>query len=130
DLSFGHAGNVVLGNPARMAQVSARQPDGKLVVAGVRNPQFDRGDRISITRYNADGSVDKTFGGKGTVTTDFFASADEVANAVAIQKDGRILLLANSVEQSSGHPARTLLARFTSTGALDNSFASGGKFIT
>jgi uncharacterized delta-60 repeat protein len=42
------------------------QPDGKILVAGYsRNLSYE----FALVRYNADGSLDTTFGGDGKVTT-------------------------------------------------------------
>ena len=44
-------------------------------------------DDAAVVRFNADGSLDGTFGG-GIVTTHF--NIDDVWNAVAVQPDGKI----------------------------------------
>lgn len=48
------------------------------------------GGRFAVARYDPDGTLDTSFGGDGKVTTDFTAEED-VASAVAIQSDGRIV---------------------------------------
>lgn len=70
----------------------AVQPDGKIVTVG--DGYFDEtsGDFV-VVRHNPDGSPDTTFGGgDGIVTTDFDVNNDE-ARAVALQPDGKIVVV-------------------------------------
>ena len=53
----------------------ALQADGKIIVAGSAYIMAHRND-FALARYNADGSLDTTFGGDGRVTTDFLGDAD------------------------------------------------------
>ena len=92
------------------------QTDGKIIVAGVSNNDF------ALARYNTDGSLDTSFGTAGKVTTDLGTNID-YAYEVAIQSDGRIVLAGTSGNNFA-------LTRYTSTGALDNSFGIGGKVST
>lgn len=71
----------------------AVQVDGKIVVAGCAGPMCeDDNDHVGLARYNPNGSLDATFGGgDGKVTTDFSAGTNW-AHAVALQKDGRIVV--------------------------------------
>lgn len=71
--------------------------------------------------------LDPTFGNGGKVTTDFFGSA-EMAFALAIQSDGKIV---------AAGPARNAqgvsdfgVSRYNSDGSLDLSFGTGGKVST
>jgi uncharacterized delta-60 repeat protein len=68
----------------------ALQPDGKIVTSGFWSP----GSQIlyfAMSRLNADGSVDSTFGINGCVHTPIQGTHD-VANAVRVRDDGKILL--------------------------------------
>src|SRR5437867_3015943 len=65
------------------AQGVALQADGKIVVVGTSGNDF------AIARYNADGTLDTTFGSGGKITTDL--GATEGAFAVIIQPDGKIV---------------------------------------
>src|SRR5438132_1170327 len=57
-------------------------PDGKIIVAGWVQPSpFSSASDFALVRYNADGSLDTTFGTSGIVTTklgDFDAAANTV----------------------------------------------------
>ena len=59
-------------------------PSGKLVVVGAEGSRPD----FAIARYNPNGSLDPSFSGDGTQTTDV---GDGRANGVALQGDGKIV---------------------------------------
>ncbi len=99
------------------ATAVAIQPDGKIVAAGVANGNF------ALARYNSDGSLDTTFSSDGIVTTTFFNFSTDLAHAVAIQTDGKIV----AAGMSNGNFA---LARYNSDGSLDTSFSGDGKATT
>jgi uncharacterized delta-60 repeat protein len=58
----------------------------KLVIAGLVGPFFDFG----IVRYRVNGTLDRSFGTNGKVTTDFAGDSDE-AFALAVQADGKLV---------------------------------------
>jgi uncharacterized delta-60 repeat protein len=69
------------------------QPDGNIVVVG-RSGEGITPD-FAITRYNANGTLDTSFGMGGKVTTDF-AGRFDAAYACALQTDGRIVIVGGS----------------------------------
>lgn len=70
--------------------------------------------------------LDSTFGSNGKITTDFF-SAEDKANAIAIQSDGKIVVAGVAY---NGADADFAIARYETSGMLDTSFASTGKVTT
>src|SRR5947209_20338391 len=58
------------------ALASTLQPDGKIVVAGFTTPASG-GQDFALARYNANGTLDNSFGVNGKITTDFFGGNDE-----------------------------------------------------
>lgn len=105
----------------------AVQPDGKIVTVG--DGYFDEtsGDFV-VVRHNPDGSPDTTFGGgDGIVTTDFDVNNDE-ARAVALQPDGKIVVVGGSTS-ISGNGAWAS-ARYNPDGTLDTGYGDGGKAVT
>jgi uncharacterized delta-60 repeat protein len=97
------------------------QPDGKIVAAGFASGNF------GLVRYNADGSLDGSFGAGGKVSTEVgldFSSA----SAIALQADGKILA-AGAASSLPGDSAFALL-RYNPNGSLDGSFGAGGQVIT
>jgi uncharacterized delta-60 repeat protein len=77
----------------------------------------------------AQGDLDPTFGGgSGTMTADF--GGNDQAFAMALQPDGKIVVVGQT--NSDGDPNHTLsaLARFNRDGLLDTTFGYGGQVIT
>ncbi|HET9933727.1 MAG TPA: hypothetical protein VFQ35_23650 [Polyangiaceae bacterium] len=125
DTSF-EGGRVVVpvGAGEDYAYAIAAQSDGKLLVAG--SSAENQGD-FALVRLQRDGALDSSFGQGGKVTTPIGAGTD-VARAIAIQSDGKILLAGSSVGTGTG--TDFALARYTSDGRLDTSFGDGGKVVT
>lgn len=131
DTSFGGDGkvNTDLGaNETDAALDVALQSDGKIVAAGyVRNLFPDpRGPAdFAVARYNADGSLDTTFGPGGSVTTDFGMDHDE-ASAVVIQSDGRIVAAGFAFSGTFDFG----LARYNTNGTPDLGWGGDGTVLT
>ncbi len=144
DPNFGTGGVVVTdlsGNDS--AADMAIQLDGKIVVAGTtdRDGDFD----FVVVRYNTDGSLDDgtvtdltpgdMFGQDGTVTTDL--GGDDVATALAIQPDWRIIVVGTTDAIDDDDFATV---RYNQDGSVDNGsakdttpgdmFGTGGPVIT
>jgi uncharacterized delta-60 repeat protein len=135
DTSFGFGGKVVTDvsqtpdpfNPDSQEESAwdvAIQPDGKIIAAGFAiNPTNGTSD-FAVIRYNPDGSLDTSFGIGSQVLTDFNNSTD-IAFAIALQADGRIVVAGLA---SAPNLAPTFaVARYTSNGELDQSFGTAGK---
>jgi uncharacterized delta-60 repeat protein len=125
DATFGSGGKVTtdFGSESDEAFSVTLQADGKIVVAGVTTNSLG-----ALVRYNADGSLDASFGTGGKVTTDL-ASSLQKPETVKIQSDGKIVVAGYSL---TGPGANTdfALVRYNSDGSLDSSFGSGGKVLT
>ena len=123
----------------------AIQADGKIVVVGTSSIPRKRGKSsqlgiawgqdfdFSLARYNTDGSLDSTFGVGGRMTTD--SGGAEMANAVAMQTDGKIVVAGSAVEQLiEGQTGKTRggigLVRYNPNGSIDQTFAAGGMVKT
>jgi uncharacterized delta-60 repeat protein len=96
------------------------QTDGKILVAGVSRHDFGN-NYFAVVRYNADGSLDTSFGGDGEVTD--FDSYDDYGYSVTVQTDGKILV-------AGGNGSDFILARYNTNGSLDASFDGDGKITT
>jgi uncharacterized delta-60 repeat protein len=131
DSSFGNGGQVTTDffGFYDQADAVAIQPDGRIVAAGSaqKNLSFDSAD-FALARYNADGSLDSSFGVNGEVTTDLFGANDR-ARALVFQPDGRIVL-AGSGDHPTPASTDFALVRYNADGALDTSFGDGGKIDT
>jgi uncharacterized delta-60 repeat protein len=128
DASFGTGGLVTtsFGEAGNVAFAVAVQADGKLVAAGVVDTTSGTESDFALARYNADGTLDPSFGTGGLVTTDFAATNDQAA-ALAVQADGK-LVAAGFTDVFAG--SDFALARYNPDGALDPSFGTGGKVTT
>jgi uncharacterized delta-60 repeat protein len=115
DSSFGTGGKVItdFGGVGGRANAVVLQPDGKIVAAGISvhaaNPAT-----FALARYNVDGSLDSSFGIGGKVTTSFGGAFGDVANALVLQPDGKIVA-AGTDEATSWDFA---LARYEGTAVI------------
>ena len=101
----------------------AVQADGKIVVVGTSNSGSGDSD-FAVARFNDDGSLDNTFDVDGRVTTSF-SGGDDVGSGIAVQADGRIVVVGTS-DNGSG-ASELAVARFNLDGSLDNSFSGDGR---
>jgi uncharacterized delta-60 repeat protein len=100
---------------------------GKIAVAGSADNSGNFDTDLALARYNADGSLDSSFGTGGTVTTNV-GPGGEFARDLAIQPTGRILVGGGTdVEGVNGD---SLVARYNPDGSLDATFGSGGVVLT
>jgi uncharacterized delta-60 repeat protein len=124
DGSFGRGGKVTTSiGPNAEASALAIRKDGKLVAAG----WSDNGSRFALVRYNANGTLDTSFGRGGSVTTPIGPNAG--AAALAIQQDGKLLAAGSSSNNDGSHGVFALV-RYHANGTLDTSFGRGGKVTT
>jgi len=87
------------------------------VVAGEYN-------NVLLSRFNADGSLDISFGSGGKVITDTGIASE--GKALAVQPDGKIVVVASAGSQ----PYQAVVIRYTADGALDTSFGTNGIFFS
>ena len=85
------------------------------------------GADIALARYDAKGSLDPTFGDGGMVVTDL-QSSFQAALAIVIQGDGKLVV--SGYTKPPGSYPDFLVARYTSSGTLDQSFGTGGSVST
>lgn len=133
DATFGAQGTGVVVIPLSAlsrdeAYAVAIQADNKIVIAGYTMDNTAR-TVFAVMRLNCDGTLDTTFGCNrtGIVTIGFNGSVTDIAQAVKIQKDGKIVVAGLSAQASSVDFA---LARLTTDGMLDKSFNGNGKVLT
>jgi uncharacterized delta-60 repeat protein len=102
------------------------QPDGKIVVAG--NQGIGSGNSVVLERYNADGTLDTTFGSGGIVVASL-GTASDTLTGLALDASGNIVAVGQGAN-ASVLSLSFLVARFTPTGSLDTSFNGTGYVIT
>ncbi len=100
----------------------AVQSDGKIVVAGSTTTIAEL--NFALARYNANGSLDTTFSDDGKAQTNINSGNSDIANDVAIQSDGKILLVGGNNNRDF------VLARYIPDGSLDTNFGNGGIVFT
>lgn len=124
DAGFGTNGRATLPGFGGENTALALQPDGRILMAGGSFSDF------VLARFNADGSVDTGFGGRGTgtVETDIAGGfQQEQARAIAVQPDGRIIVAGEATPAGGGQATRMALVRYLPDGSLDASFGDAGK---
>jgi uncharacterized delta-60 repeat protein len=130
DPSFGIGGVVDTSSgappPGAVAYGIAIQSDGKIVAAGSSNQKVLGFSLLyaapSIARYNADGSLDTSFG-TGEIVS-YAPSGPGYFTALALQADGRILAAGNDFGEDG-----CFIRRFVSDGKEDTTFGEGGAGV-
>jgi uncharacterized delta-60 repeat protein len=133
DSGFGQGGKVVTDVGASgTINALTLQADGKIVVAGSRanETQLDGVD-ILVARYSSEGSLDPTFDGDGWLVTQLRTTRAEFAYAVAVQRDGAIVV--GGAGGFYGEPGISIfdaaVVRYRPDGALDASFGDRGQVL-
>jgi uncharacterized delta-60 repeat protein len=106
--------------------------DGKIVLEGSypvqSGPNTPFVNELALVRFNANGTLDTSFGSNGEVLTSFSAGGKTLGVSfgagVVVTSTGQI------VECGEQRNAYTVLARFNSNGALDTTFGQGGEVYT
>jgi uncharacterized delta-60 repeat protein len=120
DTSFGLNGKVttLISTNDSSAQAVAIQADGKVIAAGGAHGSF------AVLRYNHDGSLDNTFGSGGVVLSTI-PGVGTFASAMRILADGKIVIT-GTVNTNNSQVYYFCVERYTTNGALDSTFGSGG----
>lgn len=121
DNSFGTNGDTRVDvNTEDGGNAVAIQSTGKIVVAGITYVQSV--SRALLLRLNTDGTLDTSFGTNGIVVDQ--NNVNEDIRALVVDSSDRILV---GGYELNGAQEDFLVARFTASGAVDNSFGSGGR---
>lgn len=102
----------------------ALQDDGKIIVAGFTESSLNGANRFALGRYGTNGSLDVSFdgsnNGNGIVATDVRTGFASEARAIAIQNDGKIVVVGNA-------GSNVAVVRYNEDGTLDTSFDGFGN---
>jgi uncharacterized delta-60 repeat protein len=82
---------------------------------------------VGTVRYNADGTLDATFGNGGIVDT-LFAGQNSEATQVAVQANGDVVVVGDA--DADGRTFNAVIVRYTPNGQLDATFGNGGQVLT
>jgi len=126
DTSFGSGGKVIWSpnsnTESRGAMGTVLQSDGKIVMFGGIN-EVAGGAIMMVVRFNANGSIDTTFGTNGIANVTFGGSG-ETPISIDIQPDGKFVVCGRTAgNQDIG------VARLNSDGSYDLSFNGTGKVV-
>ncbi|MFK8045333.1 MAG: T9SS type A sorting domain-containing protein [Crocinitomicaceae bacterium] len=127
DNSFGLNGVVTTPFPfTSVASDMALQANGKIIVAG--HTWSGTQNNFALARYNADGSLDVSFGNSGLISTSIISSS-AIAKVLEIQNDGKIIV-GGTVMDSPPDGSSLAIVRYNQNGTLDNTFGIGGVSTT
>jgi len=141
DTSFGTSGRVTTdfaGNNGDEIHALAIQADGKILAVGhaVVGKNANKNGNVGVARYNTNGTLDTTFGDiqrgstrTGKTTIDFGGNTD-VGRDVAIDANGKIVIVGRGGTDSLNTTGKIILARLNANGTLDASFDGDGKVTT
>ncbi len=107
------------------AQAFARQPDGRLVIAGGSVIRYPRSTKLGLMRLLPNGALDPTFGTGGIVLIE--PVADERVIDLMVEPDGHILV---GGDAAVGDHRQFIVRRLDAGGALDAAFGLGGVVLT
>jgi uncharacterized delta-60 repeat protein len=108
-----------------VARGVALQRDGKILLAGY----YSAGGgltHVGLVRYNADGSLDPSFGSGGIVQT--AVGSDDYATGVVLQADGKIVVVGSVAANGGGSDFAVL--RYNPDGSPDTTFGTNGVVET
>ncbi len=121
DSSFGTNGMTQLVGPQPFGKAIVELPDGKLVIAGLKNY------KMALYRLNANGSLDNTFGSNGEAAFDLLNGEDSTTEGLAVQSDGKLVFAGWGF---TGVDNKMIVARVSADGALDTTFGDAGTGFT
>ena len=121
DTSFGNSGKVlsILGQQLNTISTAALQPDEKIVVGNMYYNPTEATYSYEIIRYNANGSLDTTFGTNGKRPIIYYAES------IIFQPDGKIIIAGSGTLDTVNYGY--IISRFNSNGTPDTSFDGDGS---
>ena len=129
DPTFGIGGTTTAGVSHTGLQLPVApvvMPDGRILTCAPLGGNGPSGTDFLVVRYLADGGLDTSFSFDGKVTVDFGGSNDQ-CNAIALQSDGKIVVVGTTNAAGNSDFA---IARLNADGTLDTSFGNGtGKTV-
>jgi len=119
DTSFGSGGTAPLKVAGPNVNAISAQSDGRILVAS-----SDIGFEGMVSRYNADGSVDTSYGILGQ------SSSISPTNALVLQGNGQSVIAGNLITTLNPAANGFGLIRFNTNGGIDTTFGSQGGVAT
>jgi uncharacterized delta-60 repeat protein len=126
DTSFNETGKATADFDAHdFGHSVAVHSDGRIVVAGYTTNESKQ--QCALACFKANGSLDTSFNGTGKVTTNFGGDGNAEGRSVAVQTDGKIVVVGYA---TAGGVEKFALARYSADGTLDTSFGGTGRVMT
>lgn len=138
DATFGDDGVANAGLDATLQPPAfwaiAIDEDDHPIAAGSRWPnQGDYTETTMAVRFQTDGSLDPSFGANGVADVRFGLGGDyddqSGAAALAIQPDGKLVLVGSAVRNGGRDGYAATVARLGTDGVLDTTFSGDGKAV-
>lgn len=132
--STGQGNTITMTTPGvELGYAAAVQPDGKILVAGNSANLIDPDtwtydeNHLLLARYNANGSLDTSFGTGGFARINLWNSETgyETGIAIAVLPDGKIVVGAGEPTTSNSEP-KFGVVRFNADGSADTGFGTNG----
>jgi len=128
DMSFNETGKATADFGAHdYGRSVAVHGDGRIVVTGYTTKSYESKKECALACFKANGSLDTTFNGTGEVTTNFGGDGNAEGRSVAVQTDGKIVVIGYA---TAGNTEEFALARYNADGTLDTSFGDSGQVMT
>ena len=128
DMSFNETGKATADFGAHdYGRSVAVHGDGRIVVTGYTTKSYESKKECALACFKANGSLDTTFNGTGEVTTNFGGDGNAEGRSVAVQTDGKIVVVGYA---TAGNTEEFALARYNADGTLDTSFGDSGQVMT
>lgn len=129
DTSFNHTGvnYIFSGFAAPFSTAMALRPDGKIWVAG--NPLFDTPTPFILARFNANGTIDSSFGGVGYKAYATDTSDENKVRDMLLLPHGKVVLGGRVMNRATKQYNFGLL-RIKPDGDIDSIFGKNGWLMT
>jgi uncharacterized delta-60 repeat protein len=128
DTSFNGTGRLTFGFSGQVneARAVALQLDGKILVGGYTQIAGTNND-FAVARITPTGALDTSFNGTGkqTVAFDLGGGKNDAARGLAVQPDGRIVLVGTAERSAPNYDFA--IARLNTDGSLDPAFNGTGR---
>ena len=131
DTTFGNDGRVITNLSDKLDKITSLiiQNDGKIIASGTTSDDLNYSD-FSIVRYNADGTLDISFGNNGITVTSI--RTWDFGYAIALQDDNKIVVsgsTSNEFNPVFGPDYDFLVLKYDKYGVLDATFGNGGSVL-
>lgn len=130
DTAFGTNGKLIIAIPTNTNFALAYHfdilPDGKLLLIGRTTNQNNASRKVFLSRINADGTLDTSFGTSGVLLPEF-NQLDNFVYQFALQPDGKIVFPTSN--SSGGVTQSSTVVRLNPNGTLDTSFGTNGTVV-